>query len=139
MLRLSKCAVDALQSGIPLVIEIQIQVLEVRSWMWDSVFAELIQRRQLQYHALSRRYLLKNLNTGVQQSFSELPDALRAMGTIRNLPMLDHRLLTLGKDYAVRMRVLLDTEALPVPMRLWVYVSSAWDTDTKWYEWPLPK
>jgi len=37
----------------------------------------------------------------------------------------------------VRLRCSLDIESLPTPVRLLAYVSSAWDMDNEWYQWPL--
>ena len=44
-----------------------------------------------------------------------------------------------GRRYAVRLRGRLDIEALPTPVRLLAYVSSAWDMDSDWYKWRLAR
>ena len=71
---------EALENGLPLVFEFQIQTLEKHVWFWDIVVAEYKQIRQVQLHALSRTYLVKDLETGAQRSYLKLDDALQAAG-----------------------------------------------------------
>ena len=134
--RLSSGAREALDSGVPLVLELQVQLVKTHKWFWDAVDVELTQRRQLQYHALSRSYLVKDLNAGTQGNYRRLEDALRAAGTIQNL-VLTNAPLQAGQRYLVRIRGSLDIESLPTPVRLLAYVSSAWDMQSEWYAWPL--
>jgi hypothetical protein len=135
-IRLSSGAQEALENGVPLVLEFQIQVVKVNKWFWDTVEVELSLRRQLQYHALSRSYLVKELEGGTQGNYRRLEDALDAAGSIENLPLTDGELQA-GSRYLVRMRGSLDIESLPTPVRLLAYVSSDWDMEGDWYAWPL--
>lgn len=135
--RFSDAAMEALQNGIPLVLEIQIKVGRQRAWLWTDTIAALSQRHRLQLHALSERYVAHNLNTDQRQSFASLDDALHALGAVRDFPMLDQRLLKAGADYEVGVRAALVVEELPTPMRLWAYASEQWHLDSAWYTWRL--
>ncbi len=135
--QLGSQAREALRHGVPLVLGVEIQVLQPRPWLWDKTVAELYQRYQLRYHALSRRYLVTNFHTGVQRSYYNLGDALHAVGTLYDLPVLDQRLLTQDVPHEVRLRADLEVEALPTPVRLWAYISSDWGVQSEWYSWPL--
>ena len=55
--------------------------------MLDAGVAALEQRYELSYHALSQRYLVRNLNTGEQQDFGTLQAALDRLGEVRGLPV----------------------------------------------------
>jgi hypothetical protein len=136
--RLSSGAREALESGVPLVFELQVQLVKIHKWFWDSVDVELTQHRQLQYHALSRSYLVKDLDAGTQGNYRRLDDALRAAGTIQSLLLTDEP-LEAGQRYLVRIRGSLDIESLPTTVRLLAYVSSAWDMQSEWYAWPLAR
>lgn len=136
-INLSSGAFEALENGVPLVFEMQVQVLETHTWFWDSVLSEYKQVRQVQYHALSSSYLVRDLETGAQRSYRDLEDALLAAGYLRNLPLLQYHLMEDKNSYSVRLRCSLDIESLPTPVRLLAYVSSAWDMDNEWYQWPL--
>jgi Domain of unknown function (DUF4390) len=62
--RFSNAALEALENGVPLVVEIEMEVRRRRPWLWDEAVYALAQRFQLEYHALSRQYVVSNLNSG---------------------------------------------------------------------------
>lgn len=135
--RFSEAALEALQNGIPLVLEVEIKVERPREWLWAENIATLSQRHRLQYHALSDRYVVHNLNTDLRQSFARLESALDALGVLREFPMLDRRLLEGDAVYRVKLRAGLVVEELPTPIRLWAYASDQWRLDSAWYTWQL--
>ena len=128
---------DALHNGVPLLIELRFEVVRERRWLWADLVAELRQAFELQYHALTRRYLVRNYSTGVQRSFSTMNDALEYIGNVYDLPLIDANLLEPHQAYMVRMRADLDVESLPTPVRLWAYLGSAWSLKGNWHQWPL--
>jgi hypothetical protein len=134
---LSAEALEALESGVPLTMVVDIEVLRDRRWWWDKKVAALQQRYQLLYHALSNKYIVRNLNSGSQRSFPERGAAQRALGEIEGLPMLDRKLLEPDAGYWARIRASLDIESLPAPMRPLAYISSQWRLDSNWYSWRL--
>jgi len=127
---------EALKNGVPLVFEFQVQVVKKNTWLWDSVEIEQVLYRQLQYHALSESYQVKDISAASQGNYRRLDDALRAAGNIEKL-LLSGRALDSDLNYEIRLRGSLDIESLPTPVRLIAYVSSAWDMTSKWYSWPL--
>lgn len=135
--RFSEASQEALQNGIPLVLEIEIKVERLREWLWPETVATLSQRHRLQFHALSDRYVVHNLNTDQRQSFARLETALETLGTLREFPMLDRRLLQADARYQVKLRAGLVVEELPTPIRLWAYASDQWRLGSDWYTWPL--
>jgi hypothetical protein len=128
---------QALQNGVPLVLELRIEVIRERDWLWAERAAHLRQRFGLQFHALTRRYLVDNYSTDVQYSFLELEEALDYIGNIYDLPLIDANLLKPQYTYWVRMRADLDIESLPTPVRLWAYLGSDWSLHSDWHQWPL--
>ncbi|HAJ92880.1 MAG TPA: hypothetical protein DCO71_09765 [Gammaproteobacteria bacterium] len=135
-IKLSSGAEEAVMNGVPLVFEFQVQVVKTHTWIWDTVDIEINLYRQLQFHALSKSYLVKDISTGTQGNYHRLEDALRAAGKIHNLSMSDQALEP-ELNYEIRLRGSLDIESLPTPVRLIAYVSSAWDMVSKWHSWPL--
>ena len=128
---------DALHNGVPLLIELRVEVLQEREWLWSELVAELRQRFQLRYHALSRYYLVRNFSSGAQYSFRTMNEALEYIGNVYDLPLIDAKLLEPKQNYEVRMRADIDVEALPTPVRLWAYLGSAWSLKGNWKQWPL--
>ena len=134
--RLSEAATEALESGVALTIELQIEVSRVRRFRPDPEVASLRQRYELQYHALSQRFVVKNVNSGEQESYPTIGSALAGLGAV-NIPLLDEALLDEGRRYSARLRAGLDTEGFPGPMRLLIFWLDEWQLVSEWYEWQL--
>jgi len=136
-LHLTAAVIEALESGVVLPIELEIEVLRPRGWMWDETVYSLRQRYRVKFHALTGQYLVTNLNSRVQNAYRLRRAALEAVGSIDDLPMLDRTALQVGQRYEARLRARLAVEDLPSPLRVWAYISSDWDLVSDWYRWPL--
>ncbi|OBS08272.1 hypothetical protein Thpro_022522 [Acidihalobacter prosperus] len=127
----------ALTNGVSVVIAYDIRVVHTRGWWFDDTVATLTQRYRLRYHALSRRYLVDNLNTGISHSFSRLSEALDDIANLRRLPLLDQTLLTKGRHYQVDLKVRVDAGDYPLPLRVRAFLEGAWRPSSDWYRCPL--
>jgi hypothetical protein len=136
---LSSEALDALNAGVPIRVELQTQVIRSRRFMPDVNEAELATRFELEYRPLSQRYIVRNLNSGDQDSFATLYSALNNLGRITALPIVDDELLRAGKEHRVRVRVMLQTQQYPAPLRLMFFWRSQWQLQSEWYEWTLER
>ena len=130
--KLSGPMTEALLNGIPLVFNLEIEVFELNDWWLNSTIANLNQVYQLEFHALSRQYVVENLNTGVQEAFPDLGSALRHLGTVVKLPIIDSALLDASEKHEFKIRASLDIDALPLPLRVRAYIFSEWQLDTDW-------
>lgn len=136
-LELSTDAEQALLSGLNLTIRFEVEFLRhLRLW-WDAEIATLRQRYQIEYHPLTQRYIVRNVNSGDQEEFVTLEGALKIIGRIDNLPLIDRAVLNPNRNYEVRLRALLDTEELPGPLRLIAFWRRDWTIGSEWYRWPL--
>ena len=136
---LSSEALEALNSGVPLTIELQLQVIRVRRLYMDALDAELSVHFELEYRPLSQRYIVRNLNRGDQDSFATLYSALNNLGRVENLPVIDDALLASGKSYRVRVRAMLQTQQYSAPLRLLFFWRSQWQLQSEWFEWILDR
>jgi hypothetical protein len=137
--RLSSEARAALESGVPLTLRLDVELLNTRRFWFDNEDAALRQRYQLEYHALSERYIVLNINSGDQASFATLFAALAYVGRVEQLPLLDAALLDSGRDYDLRLRVALDVEQFPGPLRLLAFWRRDWSLASDWYRWRLQR
>lgn len=135
--RLSTEAREALESGVPLRIRLEVEFIHPRRFWFDNEDATLNQLYQLEYHALSERYIVQNLNSGVQESFASVYAALNFLGRVENLPLLDAAVLDPGRNYDVRLRAVLDVEQFPGPLRLLAFWRRDWSLASDWYRWQL--
>ena len=136
---LSSEALDALSSGVPLTIELQVQVIRTRRLFLDAVDAELAVRYELEYRPLSQRYIVRNLNSGDQDSFATLYSALNNLGRVQGLPVIDDSLLVPGRPYRFRARAMLNTQQYPAPLRLLLFWRDEWQLQSEWIQWPLER
>jgi hypothetical protein len=135
--RLSDPAREALHSGVPLRLELDIKLNRKRRWWLDSEAASLRQVAQLQFHALTQRYLVRNFNSGEQFSFFTLADALDEIGHINQLPLIDEALLEPDQPYEVSMQAVLELRDLPGAIRWMTFWWGDLRTESDWYRWPL--
>ena len=138
-LLLSNEANDALTSGVPLTIELQLDVIRMRRFLPDDGTAELRVQYQLEYRPLSQRYIVRNLNSGEQESFATLYSALNNLGRVQELPVIDEALLDPGANYRFRLRALLSTQQYPAPLRMLFFWRDQWQLASDWYEWRLER
>jgi hypothetical protein len=136
---LSSEALRALSSGITLTIELQVEVIRVRRWYVDNLEAELATRYELEYRPLSQRYIVRNLNSGDQDSFATLYSALNNLGRVESLPVIDDAVLEAGSDYRVRLRALLQTKQYSAPLRVLFFWRDQWQLESEWAEWKLER
>lgn len=135
--RLSSDAMDALHAGVPLGIRLDVELIDPRRWWLDNETAALRQSYQLEYHALSERYIVLNVNSGDQASFGSLLAALAHLGRVERLPLIDRAVLDENRGYDVRVRAVLDQEQFPGPLRLLAFWRRDWSIASEWYRWPL--
>ena len=136
---LSDEALDALNSGVTLTIELDVEVIRVRGLWVDDGTAALVFTYELEYRPLSQRYIVRNLNSGQQDSFSTLYSALNNLGRIQGLPIVDDALLSAESNYRIRLRARLSTRQYPSALRLLFFWRSQWQLESDWYEWILER
>ena len=136
---LTEPMLEAVHKSVPLTFVLSIEVYQHRDYLWNDVIADLEQRYQLVYLPLTQQYQVRNLNSGALHNLPSLQIALSVLGTIVDLPLLDQELLAQDTDYQARLRVQLDIEELPVPLRLLSYFSDEWRLRSEWYSWSLQR
>lgn len=138
-MRFSEDVIDALDSGIPITIAIDTEISRRRAWWLDETLPGTKQRFVISRHALSEQYLVTNSITGDRRAFLDLREATASLERLHGLPIVEARLLDGDERYTGAIRVRLDIEALPAPMRPLAYLSPAWRMSTGWYEWRLER
>ncbi|RME34079.1 MAG: DUF4390 domain-containing protein [Gammaproteobacteria bacterium] len=123
---------EALDSGVPLTFHTTVRLQRSRRWAWSVTVTRTSLRRVIQYHALTRQYLVAGLPGEDTDGFPTLEAALNRLGRIDHLPIIEQKLLRPGEDYYLEVRTRLDIEALPAPMRLVAWLSPQWWLDCGW-------
>jgi len=127
----------ALRDGVALTLELEIVVNGARRYWPDDTVASLVQRYDLQYDAVSDRYVVRNLNSGEQSSFPELDAAVEQLTRISGLPVLDRTLIESERRYEFSMRATFDLGDMPAALRVLMFWVDDIHGVSEWYTWPL--
>jgi len=134
---LSRRAREVITDGLPLSLDLEIVVDRRRNLWPDETVATLEQHYELGFHALSQRYLVRNLNSGEQTSFPTLDAALESLTVIADLPILDRSLVDPQLRYEVNLRATIDIRTMPDAMRWLLFWAESFKQTSEWYTWPL--
>ena len=124
-----------LTEGVPLALEVDLDIERVRQLLPNSRVAELTQRYRLQYNAVSARYILRNENSGQQESLGTLDDAIAHLSEVHSLPALDKALIAADRRYEGRVKAKIDFGTVPFTLRLLMFWVSDWHRESDWYAW----
>ena len=127
----------ALNEGVPLTMVLELEVSRARHYWLDETVASLRQEYQLQYQAVSDRYVVRNLNSGELSSFPDLDAALEQLSRISGLPVLDEALIRRGYRHEFSLRVTLNLGDMPDTLRVLMFWTDDYHQVSEWYTWPL--
>jgi hypothetical protein len=136
-LQLPEEAREAIEAGLTMRLEYSIVLTRVRNFMLDAPVAELAQQFELSYHALSQRYLVRQLNTGEQQDFGTLQAALDRISEVRGLPVVDAALVDPDRQHNAGVQALVDLNTGSDALRWVLFWTDDWSVESEWFEWQL--
>ena len=135
--QLPEGAQQAIRDGVELSLTFEIEITRARRFLFDEGIAKLEQRYELQYHAVSSRYLVRNLNSGEQDSYPSLEAALDSLRRIERIPIIDEALVSGEGRYEISVRALLDVHTMPDALRFVLFWADDWRQRSDWYTWRL--
>jgi len=133
----SERALEALDNGVPLTLEVHVQVRPKKDWIWENSLVDQRLRYRIRYKPLSERYLVSQLPGETGRTYVTRDAAIAALGEIRNLQLLNRDRLDPDDSYEVQIRASLDIEELPLPLRPMAYLYPSWKQSSEWTKWPL--
>ncbi len=77
-----------MRDGVTLTFELDTRVERERRLWFNANIVELTLRRELTYHAVSDRYVVRDIRSGEQQNFPTLEEALAYLGKVDSWPIL---------------------------------------------------
>ncbi|MGB5834325.1 MAG: DUF4390 domain-containing protein [Thiohalocapsa sp.] len=130
-------ALEALDNGVPLTLEVHVQVRPTDDWIWDASLVDQRLRYRIRYKPLSERYLVSLLPGEGGRTYVTRDAAITALGEIKGLQLLNRNRLEPDQAYEVQIRASLDVEELPLPLRPMAYLYPSWKQSSEWTKWPL--
>ena len=131
----------ALKDGLMLTFDLDVIVSRERRFWVDETIAEYTLKRELIYHAVSDRYVTRDLDerNGEQHSYATLEEALEALGTVEAWPFLLSPQLSINKDYRVSLRAGVRRGRLPDTLRVLLFWTDDWHRESEWFSWSLQR
>lgn len=129
---------DALRDGVTLAFDLDANVARERRFWFDAGVVNLTLRRDLAYHTVSNRYVIREERSGDQQSFPSLEAALEYLGTVDGWPILVEPQLQGGDRYRISVRAGVRRGRLPASLRALLFWTNDWHRESEWYSWSLP-
>jgi hypothetical protein len=131
----------ALKDGLMLNFELDVVVSRERRFWMDETVAEYTLHRELLYHAVSDRYVARDVDerSGEQHSFSTLEEALEALGTVDSWPFLLAPQLSPNRQYRVSLRAGVRRGRLSDTMRVVLFWTDGWHRESEWFSWSLQR
>lgn len=135
--RFSEQAMQALDNGVPLHLEVRLQVQRQDAWFWERPPLDRRLGYVIRFQPLSELFQVTDLARESQQNFATQQAAISALGDLSGTQLIAAERLQPGTDYELRLRAALDIGALPLPLRPLAYLSPAWQLASDWHSWPL--
>jgi len=135
---LSPAIRSALKDGVSLSFDLDARVDRERHFWFDANIVDLTLRRELTYHAVTDRYLVRDTRSRDLVSFPTLDEALDYLGKVDAWPILVEPQLD-GGTYTISVRAGMRRGHLPASLRAILFWTDDWARVSEWYTWSLPE
>ncbi|MCB5185543.1 DUF4390 domain-containing protein [Methylobacillus gramineus] len=132
-LTLSPAVEEAVNKGMSLNFLVEFQVVSPRKYWFDDEIVSLTSKVSLNYHALSRQYLVNR--DGHQLSFTSIQEAKEELSSIKGWQVLEKDLLKKGETYQAAVRMRLDQSKLPKALQVDTLSSEDWNMVSERFRW----
>jgi uncharacterized protein DUF4390 len=132
----------ALKDGLKLTFELDMVVSRERRFWMDADVFNYTMKRELMYHAVSDRYVTRELDArsaNPQHSYATLEEALEALGTVDALPILVASQLSPSREYRVSLRAGVRRGQLADTLRVLLFWTDDWHRESEWFSWSLQR
>lgn len=131
----------ALKDGLMLNFDLDVVVSRERRFWMDETVAEYTLRRELLYHAVSDRYVARDVDSrnSEQHSYATLEEALEALGTVDSWPFLLFSQVSPNRQYRVALRAGVRRGRLSDTMRVLLFWTDDWHRESEWFSWSLQR
>jgi hypothetical protein len=130
---------NALREGVSLTFDLDARVERERRLWFNSSVVDVSLRRELSYHAVTDRYVVRDVRSGDQTSFATLEEALDFLGKVNDWPILVEPQLDEGQgNYSISVRAGVRRGSLPASLRALLFWTDDWARVSEWYTWSLP-
>lgn len=128
----------ALRDGMTLFFDLDVEVTRERRFWTNATVIALSLRRELSYHSVTERFVVRDPLVSEQRTFATLDEALQYIGGVDAWPILVAA-QTPGGDCKVAVRASIHRGKLTDALRALMFWSDDWQRTSEWYSWSLPR
>lgn len=129
----------ALRDGVSLSYDLDAEIARSRRFWLDAGITTVTLRRELMFHAVSERYVVRDPRSGAQTSHATLEEALESLGTVDGWPILVASQVPKDGDCRVSVRASVRRGKLTDALRVILFWNDGWQRESEWYSWSLPR
>jgi Domain of unknown function (DUF4390) len=132
----------ALKDGLTLSFDLDVVVSRERRFWMDETVWEYQLKRELSYHAVSDKYLTRDVSSrspGEQHPYASLEEALEALGTVDAYPLLTTSQVLPNRQYRVSLRAGVRRGRLSDTLRVMLFWTDDWHRESEWFSWSLQR
>ena len=126
-----------LKDGVTLSFDLECTVSRHRRLWFDAEAVSLLRHSELSYQVVTDRYLVRNVDSGTQETFQTLEAALERVGTVDEWPIAVDSQLERDEEWQISLRAGVRRGHMPDALRALVFWSDAWHRTSDWYTWTL--
>ena len=134
---LNPTILKALQNGVTLSFDVEARIDEVRHFWFNATVIDVTLHRKLAYHVVTRRFVVRNVQTGAEHTFPTVKQALHYLEQVHDWPILVESQLQ-GGPYMISVRAGVRRGQLPASLRALLFWTDDWQRESPWYTWALP-
>ena len=124
---------SAILAGVPTIFTLQIEVYQVRSYVWDKKMISHEIKRTIKYDNLKKTFSIYTNGNTEPVVFPDFESAQKAMADFNEIIGAPLASLVKGNNYYLMMKVKIDKVRLPLHMEHVFFFVSFWDFETAWY------
>jgi Domain of unknown function (DUF4390) len=125
----------ALQEGVTLTFDLDVTMSRHRRLWLNATELEMTLRRELTYHAVTDRYLVRDEKDVEQESFTTLEAALDKIGHLEDVPIIVQSQLRDAGPWEVAVRAGMRRGRMPDALRGLLFWTDDWHRTSDWYTW----
>jgi hypothetical protein len=129
----------ALRDGVSLTFELEAVVERERRFWADARVVDIRLERELVYHTVSDRYVVRGAQGRDIDSYPSLDAALAALGNVDRWPILVASQVAADAEHIVKVRAGVRRGRLTDALRVILFWTDDWHRETEWYTWSLPR
>ncbi len=135
-LALADAARQAFEEGVPLVLELEVEASVERRFLPDATVVSFKRQWQLEFDAISERYVVTDVAESARETYAVEADALAALARPPAIRVADQTVLPPGARFGMRVRAQVEIGELPAAIKLLLFWRS-WSRETDWYAWSV--